>query len=82
MLSSRGPGKYLAKTWHRDRDNLMRGRGTSQEYTQAELELSDIEVNGVNFPESYELETTPLDPATEPHTRDLRTPIIRGGPGV
>lgn len=59
----------------------MRGRGTSSLYSQAELELPDIEVNGKNYPESYELDTIPLEPDSTAHTRDIRNPTIRGGTG-
>lgn len=59
----------------------MRGRGSTGEYSQAELELTDIEVNGVNYEESYKLDSTPLEPVTAPHVRDIRDPIIRGGSG-
>ncbi len=59
----------------------MRGHGSSGEYSQAELELSDTDVNGVNYEESYKLDSVPLEPVTEPHVRDIRDPVIRGGPG-
>ena len=78
MLSSRGHGKYLTGRWHRDRDRAMRGVGTSGAYSQAELELSDIDVGGKHFKESYETETTPIDPRTEPKTRDIRKVPCRG----
>ena len=56
----------------------MRGVGTSGAYSQAELELSDIDVGGKHFKESYETENTPLDPRTEPKTRDIREDPKRG----
>lgn len=79
MLSSRGSGKYLKGSWHRDRDRAMRGAQTSGEYTQAELELSDIDVGGRHFKKSYETFTTPVDPLTEPKTRDIRDDPVKGG---
>ena len=56
----------------------MRGVGTSGAYSQAELELSDVDVGGKHFKESYETENTPLDPVTEPKTRDIREDPKRG----
>ena len=79
MLSSRGSGKYLSNRWHRDRDSAMRGTGTSGEYSQAELELSDYDVGGRYFKETFEIETHPIDPITEPKTRDIRDNPKRGG---
>lgn len=57
----------------------MRGAGTSGEYSQAELELSDYDVSGVHFKETYEIDTAPIDPVTEPKTRDIRDNPKRGG---
>ena len=79
MLSSRGSGKYLTKRWHSDRDKAKRGVGTSGEYSQAELELSDYDVGGRYFKETFEIETHPIDPITEPKTRDTRDKPKRGG---
>lgn len=57
----------------------MRGVGTSGEYSQAELELSDYDVGGVHFKETYQIKTHPIDPITEPKTRDIRDDPKKGG---
>ena len=76
MLSSRNSGKYLTRRWHRGRDLAMRdGSDTDQTW----LELSDHDVSGVHSKETYETETTPIDPLTSPRARDIRDIPERGG---
>lgn len=76
MLSSRNSGKYLSGRWSRERDRAMRdGSTTDQDW----LELSDNDVSGRHSKETYETETTPVDPLTEPKTRDIRDNPKRGG---
>lgn len=39
---------------------------------QSWLELSNDDVSGKHSKETYETETAPIHPDTEPHTRDIR----------
>ena len=78
MLSSQGPGRYLSARWERERALAMRTGTVSGEYSQDQLELSDEEVGGVNANETFETETTPVDPITNPKRRDIRNIPERG----
>ena len=79
MLSSQNSGKYLSDKWHHERDVAMRDGAVSGEYSQEQLELSDNDVSGRYSKKTYQSETTPLDPFTEPKTRDIRDDPKRGG---
>ena len=66
----------MSGRWSRERDRAMRdGSTTDQDW----LELSDNDVSGRHSKETYETETTPVDPLTEPKTRDIRDNPKRGG---
>lgn len=58
----------------------MRGGmgAASGNYSQAELELSDIDVGGKYFKDAFNTTTTPLDTITDPKTRDIRDNPKRG----
>lgn len=72
MLSSQGHGKYLSAQWERERQLAMRTGTVSGDYSQAQLELSDEEVGGVNADLTFEADTTPVDPHSNPRKRDIR----------
>lgn len=78
MLSSQGPGRYLSARWERERVAAMKTGTVSGEYSQDKLELSDEEVGGVNANETFETETTPVDPISNPKLRDIRNLPKRG----
>lgn len=79
MLSSQDSGKYLSGKWHRERDRAMRDGSVTGDYSQSQLELSDHDVSGVHSKETYETETTPIDPLTSARARDIRDIPERGG---
>jgi len=79
MLSSQDSGKYLSGKWHRERNCAMRDGLVAGDYSQSQLELSDHDVSGVHSNETYETETTPIDPLTSARARDIRDIPERGG---
>lgn len=79
MLSSRNTGKYLSKNWHNERSNAMRDAYVSGDYSQEELELTDHQISGIYSDETYEAETTPIEPGTQSRVYDIRDDPKRGG---
>lgn len=80
MLSSQGSGKYLSGRWEKERQRAMRTGDVSGEYSQAQLELTNEEIGGVYIEQTYEADTSPIDPLTNPKTRDIRDSKRRGHP--
>jgi len=72
MLSSNNTGKYLNQKWHKERADAMRNSAVSGDYSQDELELTNTQIGGVNNPETYQIETSPVDQFTDPKTYDIR----------
>lgn len=58
----------------------MRTGDVSGEYSQAQLELTNEEIGGVYIEQTYEADTSPIDPLTNPKTRDIRDSKRRGHP--
>lgn len=79
MLSSQGPGRYLSGRWERERARAMRDGTVAGEYSQDKLELEDEQIGGVNAKETFEADTTPVDPISNPKLRDIRK-VNRRGP--
>jgi hypothetical protein len=75
VLSTMNHGKYLSARWHRDRQSALEDPTAC---TAEELAYYEVDA----FPRlpcamDNEIETTPLDPSTEPKTMDLRGPEDR-----
>lgn len=79
MMSSQNSGKYLFGKWQKERNNAMKEGAVQDDYSLGQLELSDHDVSGVHSKETYETETTPLDPLSPSRTRDIRDVPERGG---
>lgn len=78
MLSSRNTGKYLSNNWHKERNNAMKDAYVSGDYSQEELELTDHQISGVYSDETYEAETTPIEPDTPSRVYDIRDDPKKG----
>ena len=72
MLSSQGNGKYLSGRWQRERQQAMQAGSISGDYSQAQLELTDVEIGGVYIDETYQTNTSPIDPLSNSKIRDIR----------
>lgn len=75
VLSSQNSGKYLTKTWQRERERALMD---ASKFTSAELDYLEVTntggvdgqgqmIEGLNF-----VETTPVDPLTSSKRLDLR----------
>ena len=73
MLTTANSGKYLTKRW-----NEMRERALVDRYQFTDDELAWLEVGadeGIvspNNPETFAIQTQPIDPFTESRTIDMR----------
>jgi hypothetical protein len=76
VLSSQNSGKYLTKTWQKERNSALMD---STKYTAAELAYLEVDATGgidgqgQMIEDSYIMTTTPIDPLTSPRMIDLRT---------
>ena len=76
MLSSRNSGKYLTKTWERERELCARDKDA---YTAAQQEYYEISGQSVGMgnrdriEETMQFDSSPIDPLSERQTLDIRT---------
>ncbi|WP_440952037.1 hypothetical protein [Methanococcoides sp. FTZ1] len=64
MLSTRGPGKYLSEKWQSARDAAVIDSTHLSDADKDHLEITGT--TGANPPERYKIDSTPMDPNTEP----------------
>ena len=50
----------------------MQAGSISGDYSQAQLELTDVEIGGVYIDETYQTNTSPIDPLSNSKIRDIR----------
>lgn len=75
MLSSRNSGKYLTRTWERERELCARDKDAYTAAQQDYLEISGQSPgmgNRDRMEETMHFESSPIDPLSTPHTLDIR----------
>jgi hypothetical protein len=75
MLTSQNSGKYLTRTYERERERCAQNKNRYTEAEQAFYEISG-QSPGMGDREQIEngfkMDTTPIDPLTEPREIDIR----------
>lgn len=69
MLSLQNSGKYLSKTFEKDRQRAMKNSDDSE---LDRLELDSSDVGGVNNPDTFNIRTSPIEPTTGDKKFDVR----------
>ncbi|MCJ7481525.1 MAG: hypothetical protein MUO31_01015 [Thermodesulfovibrionales bacterium] len=65
--------------WAHERDLSMRDGSVSGDFTQDQLEIPDDQLGGISSNETFEIDTSPIDPFSESIERDIRDKHKRGG---
>ncbi len=76
MLTSQNSGKYLTKTYERERERCAQNK---DEFTAAEQAFYDISGQSPGMgdreqmEETFKMDTDPVDPLSDPKEIDIRT---------
>jgi len=78
-LSLQNSGKYLSRTWHRNRGRALVDRTRFDDDELAYLEIGESEGRGVWNDDTYMVETAPAEPSTPKEKIDVRKRPECGG---